>query len=46
MSWVRHPTREHRRSHVSLFDLQTGTRLEEIETEPHGIGVISNIFQI
>jgi hypothetical protein len=46
MSWVRHPTREHRRSHVSLFDLQSGTRLEEIETEPHGIGVISNIFQI
>jgi hypothetical protein len=46
VSWVRHPTRPQRHSHVSLFDLQSGTRVEEIETEPHGIGVISNIFHI
>jgi hypothetical protein len=46
MSWVRHPTKTHRRSHISLFDLHKGTRVDEIETEPHGIGVISNIFEI
>jgi hypothetical protein len=46
LSWVRHPTRNHRHSHVALYDLQSGTCLEEIETEPHGVGVISNIFQV
>jgi hypothetical protein len=46
VSWVRHPTRPHRRSHVSLYDLQNGTCLEDLETEPHGIGVVSNLFQI
>jgi hypothetical protein len=46
LSWVRHPTRTPRHSHISLFDLQSGTCLEDIETEPHGVGVISNIFQI
>jgi hypothetical protein len=46
VSWVRHPTRPHRRSHISLYDLQNGTCLEDLETEPHGIGVVSNLFQI
>jgi hypothetical protein len=46
VSWVRHPTRPHRRSHITLYDLQSGTCLEDIETEPHGIGVVSNLFQI
>jgi hypothetical protein len=44
LSWVRHPTRNHRNSHVALYDLQSGTCLEEMETEPHGIGVVSNVF--
>jgi hypothetical protein len=46
LSWVRHPTRTPRRSHITLYDLHSGTPLEDIETEPHGIGVISNIFQV
>jgi hypothetical protein len=46
VSWVRHPTRTRRHSHVALYDLQSGTCLEDIETEPHGIGVISNVLQI
>jgi hypothetical protein len=46
LSWMRHPTRNQRHSHVALYDLQTGTCLEDIETEPHGIGVVSNLFKI
>ena len=46
VSWLRHPTRPSRRSHVTLYDLHTGTRLEDLETEPHGVGVVSNIFQM
>jgi hypothetical protein len=46
VSWVRHPTRPHRRSHVALYDLEKRICLEDIETEPHGIGVISNILKL
>jgi hypothetical protein len=46
VSWVRHPMRVPRRSHISLYDFQSGTCLDDIETEPHGIGIISNIFEI
>ena len=46
VSWIRHPTRDHRNTHLALYDLQSGTCLDEIETEPFGVGVISNIFQI
>jgi hypothetical protein len=46
LSWVRHPTRPHRHSHVSLYDLQKGVCLDDIETEPHGVGVVSNVFKI
>jgi hypothetical protein len=46
LSWVRHPTRPSRHSHVSLYDLESGVCLEDIETEPHGIGVVSNILHV
>jgi hypothetical protein len=45
LNWVRHPKRNHRPSHLALYDLQSGTCLQEIETEPHGIGVVFSIFQ-
>jgi len=46
VSWARHPTRPPRGSHISLYDLESGTCLEDIQTEPYGIGVVSNLFQI
>lgn len=44
LNWIRQK-RNHRPSHVALYDLQSGTCLEEIETEPHGIGVVFSLFQ-
>jgi hypothetical protein len=46
LSWIRQQGQSHRPSHVALYDLQTETCLEEIETEPHGIGVVFTIFQL
>jgi hypothetical protein len=46
VSWIRHPTRARRNSHVALYDLQKGTCLEEMDTEPFGLGVVSNVFQL
>jgi hypothetical protein len=45
LSWIRHPRRTHRPSHIALYDLQSGFCLEEIETEPHGIGVVFTLLQ-
>ncbi len=45
LNWVRQPKRTHRPSHIALYDLQSGSCLEEIETEPHGIGVVFTLFQ-
>jgi hypothetical protein len=46
LNWVRGQRQlEHRPSHVALYDLQTETCLEEIETEPHGIGVVFTLFK-
>jgi hypothetical protein len=44
LNWVRQkPT--YRPSHIALYDLQSGSCVEEIETEPHGIGVVFTLFQ-
>lgn len=45
LNWVRQLKRAHRPSHIALYDLQSGKCMEEIETEPHGIGVIFTLFQ-
>ncbi len=45
LNWVRQQKRTHRPSHIALYDLQSGSCLEEIETEPHGIGVVFTLFQ-
>ncbi len=45
LAWVRQQKRSHRPSHIALYDLQSGKCLEEIETEPHGIGVVFTLFQ-
>jgi len=46
LNWVRQQGRNHRPSHIALYDLQSGSCLEEIETEPHGIGVVFTLFQL
>jgi hypothetical protein len=45
LNWMRPQQRTHRPSHIALYDLQSGSCLEEIETEPHGIGVVFTLFQ-
>ncbi len=45
LNWVRLQRRNHRHSHIALYDLHSGSCLEEIETEPHGIGVVFTLFQ-
>jgi hypothetical protein len=44
LNWVRQKP-VYRPSHIALYDLQSGTCVDEIETEPHGIGVVFTIFQ-
>jgi hypothetical protein len=46
LSWVRQQKRNHRPSHIALYDLQGGCCVDEIETEPHGIGVVFTLFQM
>jgi hypothetical protein len=46
LNWIRQQLKTHRPSHVALYDLQSETCLEEIETEPHGIGVVFTLFQL
>ena len=45
LNWIRQQKRNHRPSHIALYDLQSGSCVEEIETEPHGIGVVFTLFQ-
>jgi hypothetical protein len=45
LNWVRQQKRYHRPSHIALYDLQSGSCLEEIEIEPHGIGAVFTLFQ-
>jgi hypothetical protein len=45
LNWVRQQKRAHRPSHIALYDLHSESCIEEIETEPHGIGVVFTLFQ-
>jgi hypothetical protein len=44
VAWVRGYSRRHKPSHVALYDLKTKTCEQEIELEPHGIGVIFSLL--
>jgi hypothetical protein len=46
LSWVRPQKRNHRPSHIALYDLESGRCVDEIQTEPHGIGVVFTLFQM
>jgi hypothetical protein len=45
LNWIRQRHKNYRPSHIALYDLQSGSCVEEIETEPHGIGVVFTLFQ-
>jgi len=45
LNWVRRPAQALRPSHLALYDLQSESCVDEIETEPHGIGVVFTLFQ-
>jgi hypothetical protein len=45
LNWIRRGQNTHRSSRIALYDLQNLSCLEEIETEPHGIGVVFTLFQ-
>src|SRR5262249_15684754 len=45
LAWIKSgATQHHRPSHVALYDLESCSCLEEIELEPHGIGVVFSLF--
>jgi hypothetical protein len=46
LNWIRQQPQTHRPSHVALYDLRSESCVEEIETEPHGIGVVFTLFQL
>jgi hypothetical protein len=46
LNWIRQKSHMQRPSRVVLYDLQNESCLEEIETEPHGIGVIFSLFRL
>lgn len=46
LNWIRQQPKPHRPSHVALYDLQSESCVEEIETEPHGIGVVFTLFPL
>lgn len=47
VAWIRNGySHRHRPSHVALYDLERKTCEQEIELEPHGIGVVFSLLQI
>lgn len=47
VAWIRNGySHRHRPSHVALYDLEHKTCEQEIELEPHGIGVVFSLLQI
>ncbi len=43
VSWIKHGHR-HKSTHVALYDLERKTCEQEIELEPHGIGVVFSLL--
>lgn len=45
VAWIRHGnSHRHRPSHIALYDLERKTCNQEIELEPHGIGVVFSLL--
>jgi hypothetical protein len=47
IAWVRNGyTHQHKPTHLALYDLERKMRVQEIELEPHGIGVVFSLLQV
>lgn len=47
VAWIRNGyTHRHRPSHIALYDLERKTCEQEIELEPHGIGVVFSLLPV
>jgi hypothetical protein len=46
VAWVRGYADRHKPSHVALYDLERKTCEQEIEVEPHGVGVIFSLLPV
>jgi len=47
VAWIRHGnSHRHRPSHIALYDLERKTCEQEIELEPHGIGVVFSLLSL
>jgi hypothetical protein len=46
IAWIKHGGTTHKPSHVALYDLKRMTCEQEIELEPHGIGVVFSLLPI
>jgi len=44
VAWIRNGTSRHKPSHIALYDLKLQKCEEEIELEPHGIGVVFSLL--
>jgi hypothetical protein len=45
VSWIKHGHR-HKSTHVALYDLERKTCEQEIELEPHGVGVVFSLLPV
>jgi hypothetical protein len=47
VQWIKNPqSHQHRPSHVALYDLQRKRCEQEIELEPHGVGVVFGLLPV
>jgi hypothetical protein len=46
VAWIKNQSDKHKPSHVALYDLQHKRCEQEIELEPHGIGVVFSLLPV
>jgi hypothetical protein len=46
VAWIRNRTSRHKPSHIALYDLKMHKCEQEIELEPHGIGIVFSLLPL
>lgn len=46
VAWIRNGFSKHKPSHIALYDLENNKCEQEIELEPHGIGVVFSLLSL
>jgi hypothetical protein len=47
VSWIKNGgTSRHKPSHLALYDLKRGSCEQEVELEPHGLGVVFSLLPV